>query len=306
MLRTYLGSRSRSRPLFGILVVSLGASTFAACSDGTEIGQRLTEAEDGSTVADSAPRADIPSEPSPDGGLQDAHVNAPQDLGPCTSDMTLVTFDGGSACVDRYEGALVHGLGDGGETAWPYNRAVDDLEPGTYRAVVARGQKPQGYISSDQAEAACKASAKRLCTRDEWTAACRGRPDHDNVYPYGNTYEAGACNEGKPSPIITLYGPNPTYSSAELNDRRCDELDGGLAKGGDYPKCVSAYGAFDMHGNLHEWVEDSANAVSGTFLGGYFVDAKLNGTGCSYRTTAHQRTYHDYSTGFRCCSNPRR
>ena len=34
---------------------------------------------------------------------------------------------------------------------------------------------------------------------------------------------------------------------------------------------------------------------------GFYVDATLNGPGCTYRTTAHSFEYHDYSTGFRCC-----
>jgi formylglycine-generating enzyme required for sulfatase activity len=221
--------------------------------------------------------------------------------------MALVDFDGGRMCVDRYEGALRLIEPDGGEAVWPYNTPVDAVDASAIRAVVAHGEKPQGYISYVQAEAACKASGKRLCTRDEWTAACRGRPEHDYVYPYGNTYDPTACNEGRPSPIMTLFGPSPTYSSAELNDPRCDALDGGLAKGGEHPLCVSPYGAFDMHGNIHEWVDDPSNVNpgNGSFMGGYFVDAKVNGPGCTYRTTAHQKTYHDYSTGFRCCADPR-
>ena len=35
------------------------------------------------------------------------------------------------------------------------------------------------------------------------------------------------------------------------------------------------------------------------------VDAKINGPGCEYRTTAHAPSYYDYSTGFRCCADPR-
>ena len=38
-----------------------------------------------------------------------------------------------------------------------------------------------------------------------------------------------------------------------------------------------------------------------TLIGGYFVDDKINGLGCHYRTVAHAPTYHDYSLGFRCC-----
>ena len=225
----------------------------------------------------------------------------------CPDLTARVTTDGGSVCVDLYEGALVMRLADGGEAPWPYYEPVDGHDGGALRAVPARGIPPQGYISAVQAAAACEASGKRLCTYDEWVSACRGLPDQDRTYPYGDIYEPGACNEGKESPIVRLFGPTPTYSNAELNDPRCDQLDGGLARGGAHPRCVSAYGAFDMHGNLHEWVDDTpvpAEPSRGSFLGGYFVDATINGAGCGYRTTAHARTYHDYSTGFRCCSDP--
>jgi formylglycine-generating enzyme required for sulfatase activity len=234
----------------------------------------------------------------------DATIHA--DAGPCPDTMALVHAEAGIVCVDLYEGAIRRRERDGGESPWPYYEPLDDRDASDFRAVPARGIEPQGYISAVQAEAACKASGKRLCTADEWLAACRG--EADNVYPYGDTYEAGACNEGKPSPIVQLFGPNPTYSSAELNDPRCDQIDGGLARGGEYARCVSAYGAFDMHGNLHEWVDDTpvpSDPDRGSFLGGFFVDAKINGAGCGYRTTAHAKTYHDYSTGFRCCADPR-
>src|SRR5207247_6504937 len=134
--------------------------------------------------------------------------------------------EAGRVCIDQYEGAIVARAEDGGESPWPYYEPLDDADA-AFRAIPARGIQPQGYISAEQAQGACRASGKRLCTFDEWTAACRGRPDHDNLYPYGDTYEPGACNEGKPSPIVTLFGPNPTYSSAELNDPRCDQLEGG-------------------------------------------------------------------------------
>ena len=55
----------------------------------------------------------------------------------------------------------------------------------------------------------------------------------------------------------------------------------------------------DLHGNLHEWISDP----DGTFKGGFYADASINGSGCSYTTTAHSMSYHDYSTGFRCCSS---
>jgi hypothetical protein len=244
-------------------------------------------------------------------GPRDATLPALPDgapSGPCDEDMALVTLDGGAVCVDLYEGAMVQRMADGGEAPWPWYLPVDDVDASDLRAVPAHGAYPQGYVSNVQAQAACRASGKRLCTLDEWTAACRGRPAHDYVYPYGDTYEAGRCNEGDESPIVRIFGPSPTYSNDELNDPRCDQLDGGLERGGTHASCASAYGAFDMHGNLHEWIDDTpvpSEPDRGSFVGGYFVDAKLNGAGCEYRTTAHAKTYHDYSTGFRCCAAPR-
>jgi sulfatase modifying factor 1 len=273
-------------------------AAIAGCSDADGALAIDADAEapaDDAALGPDAPRVDA-------GALGDgARVPGCPDL------TARVATDGGSVCVDLYEGALVVRLADGGETPWPYYEPVDGHDGGALRAVPARGIAPQGYISAVQAAAACESSGKRLCTYDEWVSACRGLPDQDNTYPYGDTYEPGACNEGKESPIVRLFGPTPTYSNAELNDPRCDQLDGGLARGGDYPRCVSAYGAFDMHGNLHEWVDDTpvpSDPSRGSFLGGYFVDARINGAGCGYRTTAHAKTYHDYSTGFRCCSDP--
>jgi hypothetical protein len=223
---------------------------------------------------------------------------------PCPDESALVTAEAGAVCVDLYEGALVQRGEDGGESPWPWYLPVDDLDAGAVRAIPAKGIFPQGYISQVQATAACNASGKRLCTFVEWTAACRGQPMHDYVYPYGDTYEAGRCNEGHESPIVELFGPDPSYDNQELNDPRCDQLDGGLARGGAYSGCESTYGAFDMHGNIHEWIDDTTAGGNGAFMGGYFVDATENGPGCEYETTAHEKTYHDYSTGFRCCSDP--
>jgi formylglycine-generating enzyme required for sulfatase activity len=85
-----------------------------------------------------------------------------------------------------------------------------------------------------------------------------------------------------------------------MNDPGINQQPGTLARSGEFSECVSADGAYDLHGNLHEWVADA----DGTFRGGFYADAAINGEGCSYTTTAHSRSYHDYSTGFRCCADP--
>ena len=92
---------------------------------------------------------------------------------------------------------------------------------------------------------------------------------------------------------------------AQLNDPRLGQVDGALAKTGSHAQCVNGYGALDMVGNLHEWVKTDPNAPHGSFAGGYYLDTSINGDGCNYRTSAHAHDYHDYSTGFRCCAEPR-
>ena len=82
-------------------------------------------------------------------------------------------------------------------------------------------------------------------------------------------------------------------------------MKGVFAPTGSYKHCRNAYGVYDMVGNLHEWTADVHDGTRGTFRGGYYQDTHLNGDGCSYRTVAHDVSYHDYSTGFRCCADPR-
>jgi hypothetical protein len=226
----------------------------------------------------------------------DATADNPEAAAPCPGEMVLIQ----GFCVDRYEGYVVEVGEDGFEVPHsPY----DVIGDASVRAKSAVGVVPQGYISQIEATAACESAGKRLCSMDEFALACRG-PDAGNYYPYGGeTHEPGDCNEGKGSEVPLLYGDNPAdWTYADFNDPRLNQLEGGLAKTGSYPKCVSPYGVYDCVGNLHEWGSDPPDeAGHGRFRGGFYGDAEENGHGCLYVTSAHEIAYHDYSTGFRCC-----
>ena len=212
---------------------------------------------------------------------------------PCPEGMAEVD---GAFCVDRFEAALQEQGDDGVWTdAEPWFTVGDRV----VRAVPADGVVPQGYVSGDEAEAACAASGKRLCTSEEWLAACRG--PGDTTFPYGDEHVAGACNDTYPGghPVIDFFGHSDVWDAASMNDPGINQQPDTVEPGGAHADCVSDWGVYDLHGNLHEWVGDAG----GAFRGGFYADAELNGAGCTYATTAHGRGYHDYSTGFRCCAD---
>ncbi len=214
----------------------------------------------------------------------------------CPPGMAMV---GARFCVDKYEGSLDETLPDG--TTRPHSpyQTPTPSDGVVYSARSIGGVVPQGYISAAQAESACRVARKRLCHPVEWRAACAGSQGF--AFPYGPTRAAGTCKDSGPSPMLTYHAETMSrgWGSGELNDPRNNQLEGGLAKTGASPACVSDYGAFDMVGNLHEWTADP----NGTFQGGYWLDTSQHGDGCAYRTIAHGFGYHDYATGFRCCAD---
>ncbi len=203
-------------------------------------------------------------------------------------------------CVDRYEAFVVEVREDGAEVAHSPFVPVDGL---SVRAKTEAGVSPQGYISQVQAIKACENPGKRLCAAAAFARACRG-DDTNTRYPYGGTTRvAGACNEGKGTPMVRLFGSDSsTWTYDHLNDARLNQLSDTLAPTASFPQCASPSGVYDCVGNLNEWGADVPDPRGhATSRGGSFVDSELNGSGCLYLTTAHEPTYHDFSTGFRCC-----
>ena len=204
---------------------------------------------------------------------------------PCPSNMAHV----GKSCVDKFEASLVEIHEDGSETSFSAHEAPNGHN---VRAVSRPNVVPQAHVSMIEAKRACKASGKRLCHAGEWKAACKG--PESTRYPYGNKRIANACvDTNRVSPMRKLYSDR----AWAMNDPRANQLPGTVEKTGTATACTNDYGVDDMVGNVHEWTDD------GSFRGGYYLDTKLNGEGCDYRTTAHAASYYDYSTGFRCCAD---
>jgi formylglycine-generating enzyme required for sulfatase activity len=90
-------------------------------------------------------------------------------------------------------------------------------------AVSLAGVTPSSQMTWFQAQVACENAAKRLPSHAEWQAAVTGTPDPG---PDNGTSD---CNTN------SVFTATPTGSRAS---------------------CVSTRGAFDMVGNLNEWVAD--------------------------------------------------
>ena len=220
-----------------------------------------------------------------------------------------------SFCIDRYEARLVEHAASGGVHS-PYDRPAAETE---YRAQSKADVVPQAYVSRFEAAAACEHAGKRLCRAREWLRACTG--PHGTTFPYGDKPEPGRCNTGKPHLLTKLFGRNTRLTPGmHYNNPRVNQEPGFLAKTGEYVGCKSVEGAYDLVGNLHEWVADSVGSLvregfpmpygrqrmggrgAGAFMGGYFSSKGEHGPGCRYITTSHRPEYHDYSIGFRCCA----
>ncbi len=227
------------------LAFSLGAAAlFAACGSGDSNDTDADAAVDGSTW--DPPSADAAVDATPVG--PDANTL-------CPSDMAYVpTAD---VCIDRYEAS--HAMG---------NIAMSN--PGVY---------PWANLTWEAAQAGCENAGKRLCTEEEWEAACVGPPPGAD-YPYGSVYSSNACN-GQDHGVGAAV---PTSSMTA---------------------CEGGYdGIFDMSGNVWEWTSTCADTTcrirGGSFspVGGDFLSLKCSGASSS--PVAATAAY----VGFRCCSAP--
>lgn len=161
------------------------------------------------------------------------------------------------------------------------------------------GVKPTVAVTWDEARELCATEGKRLCTADEWTQACEG-PEHA-PYPYGFSRNAEACNHDKQYivPDDNAY-QNPQTRAKEVERVNQSE------PSGSRPSCVSAYGVFDMTGNVDEWVLNEEGSERGPeyqsgLKGGYWGPVRNR---CRPATTDHNRWHHGYQIGFRCCADP--
>jgi formylglycine-generating enzyme required for sulfatase activity len=158
------------------------------------------------------------------------------------------------------------------------------------------GAYPQVMVSWYEAQRACQAQGRRLCTQAEWTFACEGpemRP-----YPYGDGLhrDATACRIDHQTirPDRARLG-NPS-TSADESARLYEAV-----PSGSMPACVSWAGVHDMTGNADEWtVNVSGVPYNSALKGGWWGHIRAR---CRPSTIAHNEGFVYYQIGFRCCQD---
>jgi hypothetical protein len=217
----------------------------------------------------------------------DGHVDEPYDYDSFNGvrDAVLGPINIGGDLIVMYEYEASRPDADDTTAGFVETRACSELN-----------RLPWAGIDWTEAEAACNAAGMRLCevsrdgngnvTTDEWGRFCEAASAR--VYPYGNTYQANTCN-------------GSDYDTDGVTPENEDEA----IPTGDLGSCVSLDGAFDMSGNLKEWVDDP-RLVFGTTLvhtlrGGSF-DNHEAGLTCSFDFTVAEPDFNFPNSGFRCCA----
>jgi formylglycine-generating enzyme required for sulfatase activity len=265
----------------------------------------------GLDVVGGAPSADVLDASSDAGARADTGLPEPGDAGApvdagCPELPGPVMVRVGSYCIDSTEvteaqyAAFVNAaprIDAGVSCAW--NK---ELEPDTVPACRWDPAKfpnlPVTCVDWCDAYSYCLWAGKRLCgaidggpiawargddtnpAKDQWYQACsRGG---ELVYPYGDLFDAGACNGSEKNVLKVLDA-------------------------GSLPTCAGGYpGLFDMVGSAFEW-EDSCDGVGGATdvcknRGGSWFWGDITYNSCAGTGLGDSRGDRYPDVGFRCCS----
>lgn len=231
----------------------------------------------------------------------DPFADDPRVRAACPSDMTLVE---GEFCpkleyrCGRRSSELGHGCAE-------YVRGVPCRgEPDPRRYCIDKhewpnhdGEMPRVYVNWFEAKQLCQSVGKRLCRRSEWTLACEG--PKRLPYPWGFVRQPSPCNVDRAS--------IPADANAIVDERTRDAEIARLWQAdpiGSHPACISAFGAYDMSGNVDEWTDNLADDPEtnqpSTLNGGYWGPVRNT---CRLATKTHGPKFAFYQAGFRCCAD---
>jgi formylglycine-generating enzyme required for sulfatase activity len=208
-----------------------------------------------------------------------------------------VTASGTAFCIDATEvtnGEYASFLGAGAPSSdsLPDGCGSHDFQPSQgWPAPMSATNDPVTWVDWCDAFAYCAWAGESLCgqpggggldpmsdpTWGQWYLACSGQAG--NAYPYGATYQSGACNDDTGGPLAV----------------------------GSRAQCAGGYaGLFDMSGNVAEWENACGSDGSGndqcSVRGGSFASASVaQQLACDARQLVPRNSAAS-DIGFRCCS----
>lgn len=192
------------------------------------------------------------------GAVDDGLNCCPEDMVQVEHGDTCVSGASRRFCIDRYEASVwdqpdctggvysnlknlscsMPGLFPDG---FPADVGAGGAETTRLYACSLAGVYPTRCLTWYQANRACENVGKRLCSPEEWQAACQGPAC--TTYPYGDEFTWDTCNY-----LLTFA---PTWSVLQT---------------GEMEACLSGYGINDLSGNV--WEYDSSgggNARGGAY-----------------------------------------
>ncbi len=183
----------------------------------------------------------------------------------CPPEMAYVSQAGGGYCIDKYEVSA----GDQCSFVQP----ASEIETGANMrnalctVMSVKAKQPWVNVPLQDALAICAKAGKRLPTNKEWYRAALGTPD-------------AVSEEGASDCALARTGQTNADNT------------------GANPKCISSYGAYDMVGNVWEWVDGSV--VDGSYQGkmlpgqGSVAGADVDGVPTETATSAVSAFGSDY------------
>lgn len=143
---------------------------------------------------------------------------------------------------------------------------------------------PLNHQSWTMAKKLCESNGARLCLTREWEFACEG--EEMRPYPYGWDRDSEICNADIGHGLGRV---------GHLVDHR--------APATAHPSCKSAFGLYDMTGNVDEWttVEGLPRGSREVMHGSWWMPGR---NVCRAYQAGHGAFYEGTESGARCCADP--